>query len=195
MDPRHPGRHRSLVVLCRANLIRSPLAAALLRRELLSLGRTDLGVTSAGLEVTPGAWPGAEAIEVAQERGVDLHRHRPVAVTGDLLDQAGMVLTMTENQRAATGRLSRSAIPKTFTIVELARLLSTEVAPPIETWGETARRAHRLRPLIPPALEREDVPDPVGHTVYYHQVVADTLVGLVSEIAGHVVPIAARGQG
>lgn len=185
-------RPEALVFLCRANLVRSPLAAALLRRHLRVLGRSDLAVTSAGLHLVPGAHPGEEAVQVGLDLGVDLAARQPVAASAQLLGQAALVVTMTEEQRAAAARLDHRAVPWTFTLPELVRLLTGGTHTPARTWREVAARAHAARPLVVPAEEAEDVPDPVGRSWREHRVVADTLVGLTEALAGHVAAMPSR---
>ena len=195
VGPRTDERPGPLLVVCRANLIRSPLAAALLRLQLVALGRSDLGVSSAGLQVVPHARAGDEAFEAALERGIDLSHHRPTQVTAEMLVGAALVITMTEEQRGAAARLSRVSVAHTFTLPELDRLLSATDQTPAATWGELARGAHAVRPLVAAVPEPEDVPDPVGRELYHHQVVADTMVTLTQRVVGHLAPRAAQRPG
>ena len=178
----------TLLVVCRANLIRSPLAAGLLRASLKESGRTDLAVRSAGLQAEPGAPQPEHTVRIAEERGVDLSRHRPVGVTEDLVSGASLVLTMTETQRAAIMRMSPTATARTFTLPELARLITRREGADAHTWRDLARWAHVSRPLVAPAPDPEDVPDPVGRPLYHLQVIADDLVRLCGQVSAVVAP-------
>lgn len=180
------GRGEGMLVLCRANQIRSPLAAALIRRRLAMLGRRDLKVVSAGFEVVAGATTGSDVIQIGLERDVDLTTHRPRPFTAKSLAGAALVVTMTESQRSNAERLHRAATPYTFTLAELVRLLGASDEPPVVAWKDLARRAHAARPYVPPALHAEDVPDPIGRTLHQHRVVADMLVDLTEELVSHV---------
>lgn len=184
-----------LLFLCRANLIRSPLAAALLREQLAALGRQDLRVGSAGLQVQPGDVVGQEAYDAALEQGVDISHHRAVPVDGAMIAGAGLVVTMTEEQRAAAVRLSRVSVSHTFTLPELVRLLSAREGSAASTWADMARRAHAVRPFVEAVPEPEDVPDPVGRELSEHQVVAETVVRLTRGVVDHLAPELASRPG
>jgi protein-tyrosine phosphatase len=184
-----------LLIVCRANLIRSPLAAALVRSQLQDVGRVDLDVSSAGLHVVSDARAGSEASEVAMERGIDLSGHRPVQVVPEMLVQASLVVTMTEEQRAAAVRLARVAVPYTFSMPELVRLLSSRESPPARSWATLAQQAHAMRPFVAGVPEPEDVPDPVGRERHHHEVVADTMVSLAQDLVRHLVPAPSGTRG
>lgn len=191
MDAPASGHQEVVLMVCRANLIRSPLAAGLLRRRLLALGRDDLVVSSGGLEVVSGSAPGAEVLQVALEHHVSLDAHRPRPVTVESLQESALVVTMTETQRTGVCRMSRAALARTFTLLELVRLLGALDEPPATTWSQLARRAHVARPLVSAASQAEDVPDPIGRPVDHLRSVADTLADLTHLLGSHVASRAA----
>jgi len=65
----------STLLVCTANICRSPMAEALWR-DASSKHRRTLPVASAGLEAQPGAPPDAACVELMAERGLDLSEHR-----------------------------------------------------------------------------------------------------------------------
>jgi protein-tyrosine-phosphatase len=83
-----------ILLVCTGNTCRSPLAEALLRRELERAGVTDAVVTSAGT----GAWEGERVSEgsylVALEQGLDLADHRARLATRDLVATQDLILAM-----------------------------------------------------------------------------------------------------
>jgi len=79
----------SLLVLCEANICRSPLAAYLLS------DLTDLRVDSAGLTARVGDPADATYLDMAQTLGLDLARHRSKPVDSRLLSAADLILVMT----------------------------------------------------------------------------------------------------
>lgn len=94
-----------VLLVCTGNICRSPLAEAMLRRELASRGAGDITVLSAGT----GAWDGAPASEgaylVGLEHDLDLSGHRARLLTRDLVQDAGLVLTMARHHRARVHEL------------------------------------------------------------------------------------------
>lgn len=79
----------SLLVLCEANICRSPLA----ERLLGSL--TGLETDSAGLTARKGDPADAIYLEMARELGLDLTGHSSKPVTRGLLERADLTLVMT----------------------------------------------------------------------------------------------------
>ncbi|GAB2571061.1 arsenate reductase/protein-tyrosine-phosphatase family protein [Microlunatus antarcticus] len=157
---------RPFVVLCvcEGNICRSPVAAVLLRQVL----GADVEVASAGTRAVVGA-----PVEPAME---SLLRQRSPAGSGDFharqlrpehLRAADLVVTMTQRQRGKAAGLAPAVVRRTFTLRELARLLS-EVGPEALAPGTVTER---LRQAVPLAGARrhyvadprdDDVADPYG---------------------------------
>ena len=85
----------TLLVLCHGNICRSPLAAALLDRELAPLG---IEVQSAGFIGFNRPAPD-EAIAAARVHGVDLANHRSRIPTVDMVRAADLIVVMEPAQR------------------------------------------------------------------------------------------------
>ena len=82
-----------LLVLCEANICRSPLAAHLIRKL------TNLAVDSAGLTAKTGEPPDPVYLDMAQTVGLDLHQHQSKPVTRELLRDSDLTLVMTGDQK------------------------------------------------------------------------------------------------
>ena len=78
-----------LLVLCEANICRSPLAEHLIR------SLTNLTGDSAGLTARTGDPPDMVYLDMAQTIGLNLGSHRSKPVTRELLNSADLVLVMT----------------------------------------------------------------------------------------------------
>jgi protein-tyrosine phosphatase len=84
---------RSLIFICHGNIIRSPFAAALLRK-LLSGGDVEIRVSSAGLRANPtqGADPRVRAL--APRLGISLEEHRATPLTAAMVEENDLLLVM-----------------------------------------------------------------------------------------------------
>jgi protein-tyrosine phosphatase len=108
-DRREPPR---VLVVCTANLCRSPLVEALLRTALAEDGiRAE--VASAGVGAPLAAQPDRRLLRVADELGLDLGAHRSTPVTRDSLRWADLILTMTGEQCEHVRALDRSSMGRT----------------------------------------------------------------------------------
>jgi protein-tyrosine phosphatase len=84
------GRIQRVLVLCRGNVFRSPLAAAMLERSV-----AGLTVTSAGTEPMLGYAPSEQWLElVRHSAGLDLRKHQPRAVDSGDTSRADLILVM-----------------------------------------------------------------------------------------------------
>jgi protein-tyrosine-phosphatase len=160
----------------------------MVRRLLRASGRTDLSVSSCGVQVVPGTAPGASALTVAREHGVELDRQRAVQVARHDLAAADLVVTMTEGQRSHVCRVGTGLVTKTFTLVELCRLLSGVRAVDQEDWRQVARTAHLARPRAMAPHQPEDVPDPIGRSIDEHRLVAAGLEVLCQQLVACLQP-------
>lgn len=88
-------RPSTLLVVCHGNICRSPVAAALLRRELTALG---IDVRSAGFLGFNRPSP-AEAVAAAQRHAVNLADHRSRLVTAQLARAVDVIVVMDATQR------------------------------------------------------------------------------------------------
>ncbi len=83
-----------ILVVCTANICRSPVAEALLRTKLNEVGLTDWTVSSAGTWAEPGHTAAPFSTALMAERGLDIRSHRSQPVTNRLLQQADLVLCL-----------------------------------------------------------------------------------------------------
>lgn len=92
----------SILLVCKANRCRSPLAAATLQRLLAQRdGAGDIQVGSAGTWAVSGLPATPETQEVARMAGLDLSSHRSGSVAELSLEDYALILTMEAGQREA----------------------------------------------------------------------------------------------
>lgn len=157
-----PATARVLVV-CTANICRSPAAEGVLSAGLHGTG---IEVSSAGLT----AWSGRPADERTAVLVPELapgFRARQLAPS--VLAGVDLVLTMTRAQRGSVVGRAPALVRRTFTLVEfseLADLVVAQGAPlppdPVGRLRELVDRAPRARAQRAGGPGTDDVPDPVS---------------------------------
>jgi protein-tyrosine-phosphatase len=87
---------RSIVFVCHGNIIRSPMAAALMRRYLADpgAGLAPIEITSAGLHADLGRSADERALRAAREMGVSLDDHRSQLLTPGMVADADLIFVM-----------------------------------------------------------------------------------------------------
>ncbi len=146
-----------IVMVCTANICRSPMAEAMIRHALRSYG-PGVTVESAGVyghEGSPIA-PGSAAALTAL--GIPWDGHRGRLLTREIVEDGDLVLTMERAHLEAILAGSPEARAKTFTLREFARLAGSE--PAAGARGLLAAAAGRRAALPWPRVD--DVPDPYG---------------------------------
>lgn len=92
----------NIVVVCTANICRSPMAAALLQHALAAQPEPlrSLKVVSAGVVARGGDTVSENSVLALKKVGLDISSHRSQPLTQAMLDGALAVVCMTESHRA-----------------------------------------------------------------------------------------------
>jgi protein-tyrosine phosphatase len=174
-----------ILVLCTANVCRSPMATAMLARELAARGE-HAQVASAGMAARGNAPVPGEVAAVLAGYGLDVTGHRSAAVTAADLDRADLIVTMAREHLRYAVVLEPLAWPRAFTLRELARR-GAEAGPrapgePIAGWLARAH-AGRSRMALLGDGEPDDVADPFGGRLSDYQRAAAQIGSAVGEVA------------
>jgi protein-tyrosine phosphatase len=164
-----------VLVVCTANVARSPLFAARLQFEAdRRVGPRVVEVDSAGVEALFGEPAAGGAKVVCSRWGRSLDQHQATPVFHHDLAGLGLVLTMERAHRRDIVGREASLAGRTFTLRELVAIVSGRLPPsPVERLTGTDPAAIRDRILVVAALadqhrpvrlsrRRADVPDPIG---------------------------------
>ncbi|MCE8035052.1 MAG: low molecular weight phosphotyrosine protein phosphatase [Halomonas sp.] len=130
----------SILVVCRGNICRSPVAAAMLQRQL-----PRCRVSSAGLAALTdrGVEPSARAL--AEAEGLDVSRHAARQLEAQHLMEADLVLVMSEEQRREITERWPQAMGKVMRLGHwLAQGQGCDIPDPYRRSVETFRQTHQL---------------------------------------------------
>ena len=177
------------LVICTANVCRSPVVEGLLRLALDGAVDTDGDawvVSSAGTaEIEPSV--DRFTVAAAARAGVDVSGHRRRTLTGDLLgtDGADLILTMTRAHLRYVAVLDPSSWTRTFTLLELARRASASapasVDEPFAAWLQRMGAHRRASDLMRPDLS-DDVADPYGGPASEHEAMVERVAQAVTTL-------------
>jgi low molecular weight protein-tyrosine phosphatase len=172
-----------VLVVCTANVCRSPMAEALLTRRMAELG-SDTTVRSAGM-LGDGNAPGPEVVSAMAGYGLDVSLHRSRRVTPDDLERADLTLAMArENLRYAVVT-APSVWPQAFTLRELVRRgAAAGRRSQGESLGGWLARVHqgRQRTALLGDSPEDDVADPTGGPQHRYEETAVVLSGLLDRL-------------
>jgi protein-tyrosine phosphatase len=88
------SRKNRVVFVCHGNIMRSPVAEAMLKRELEKYGVTNIAVSSAGMHAINGRGADPRAQTVAPEFAISVSQHRAQLVTQALVDLSDLLIVM-----------------------------------------------------------------------------------------------------
>ena len=107
---------RHILVVCVGNICRSPMAEALLRRELR--GQDEFTVESAGLGALVGHPASEYSVELMDEMGIDIKDHRARQIHPDMVREADLVLVMEAGHKRAIDDADATARGKVYRLCE-----------------------------------------------------------------------------
>lgn len=90
-----------VLFICTGNICRSPAAEGLLKHRLRQKGLTDWDVESAGTWTVDGRPVTGHVVQLMAEREIDLTPHRSRGVERHMIEQADLVLVMTQGHAEA----------------------------------------------------------------------------------------------
>lgn len=185
-----PG-HFGILVVCTANICRSPLVEHLLRQALNRSTRpttAQFTVSSAGVQGRDGSVMDPECAAELRRLGGHPEGFRARSLTVAACEQADLILTATAEHRAYVLQETPLALRRTFTVLEFAHLVSTVPALRLD-WGAPGRLVRRASLARGAAeLAAYDLPDPYGREPAVHRQVADTIEAAVRAVTEALAP-------
>jgi protein-tyrosine-phosphatase len=148
-----------LLVICTANICRSPMAEGLLAHALAAQPEPlkSLKVISAGLAARAGEPVSANSVTALKKVGLDISGHRARPLTQRMLDDALAVFCMT---RSHTGLIELQASPM-------------------------PARLHLFRDFMPEGAHRE-IADPFGGALRHYELSRDEMVEAIPSLVAYL---------
>lgn len=111
---------KRILVVCTGNICRTPMAKALLQREVEQAGLSEqVVVDSAGVYAVVGGRASRGSVNAMAERGLDITDHRGKQLDFRLMDEADLILVMEESHRRSIFMSWPQALRKTFLLSEM----------------------------------------------------------------------------
>ena len=108
-----------VLMICTANICRSPIAEALLARALADR-QIDARVRSAG-RLSGGRPPTRAGLQITRRMGLNLDAHRSQQVTDRMIRDSDLVVGMAREHVLYAVGLAPEALPRSFTLKDLVR--------------------------------------------------------------------------
>lgn len=145
----------TVVVVCTANICRSPMAAGLLQHALTAQPEPlrSLKVVSAGVAARRGEPVSENSVVALRKVGIDISQHTSQPLTQEMLNQALAVICMTESHRAMIQ-------------------LQAEPAP---------KHVYLFREFMPQNEDKE-IPDPFGGPLRVYELCRDEMVEAIPSL-------------
>lgn len=178
-DSGAPDNRVRVLMVCTGNIGRSPMMERIMKRSLEGRGVAPVfDVTSAGTWGQQGHEMEPGALLALTELGIDASGFSASPLTDDAVASADLVLVATREHRSEVVNLVPSAVRRTFTVHELARIAGS--APPRDASGtagtastdgvtpeqvrDAVAWAAQVRGAVPrpEAEDADDLGDPLG---------------------------------
>ena len=173
-----------ILVVCHANIGRSPMAAVLLEQRLRARGVADLLVGSAGV-LRDGDTASPHSVSTMHRRGLDLATHRSRRLQPAFVADADLVVGMEREQVREAILCAPEAWSRCFTLKELVRRGEAVGPRPagasLTTWIARVHEGRNRRDLLG-ASPLDDLTDPTGGTLAEHEDTARELEDLLEQL-------------
>lgn len=148
------GDMARILIICTANICRSPVAAALLRDRLRQKGLVGWEVTSAGTWAVEERPASRYSVDVMGQYGFDITAHRSTMVEERHLREADLALTMEDGHAEALRAEFPAQAHKVYMLTEMIGRSYNIADPYGGPYAEYQRMVDELSRVIEAGIER-----------------------------------------
>lgn len=180
--PQTEQREPRFLVVCTANICRSPMGEALLRHRLTEIG-VDATVLSTG-QLAAGVEVSRNSVVAMAERGLDIAGRRSVVTSAKHVAGADVILTMGRSHVRKVIEVDLAAWPRTFPLrAVVRRALLVGPRTPRETLAAWVARLHAGRRAIDMLADEvtDEIADPYGMDLREYRATATLLDDLLGQ--------------
>lgn len=94
------------------------MAEGILKKILNDVNKTNIKVSSAGINAIDGSHANEKAIKVMKDNGIDISLHRATQLSDDIIMESDLILTMTYAQKMTIQGYDPKSKNKIFTLKE-----------------------------------------------------------------------------
>lgn len=144
----------TVLIICTANICRSPFAEAILRQRLQQAGKDDWVVQSAGTWAEWERGPARYSIALAEQQGLDITDHRARMISEEIMEESDLVLCMTTHHAEALRAEFRRHRDKIYMLSEMVGRRFDVVDPYGQAMPAYDRMGQEVTRLIDEGLSR-----------------------------------------
>jgi protein-tyrosine-phosphatase len=138
----------AVLFVCTGNICRSPMAVGLFKRLIRpEKNRTEWRIESTGTWAVEGMPPSQNGQIALQAMGLDISGHRSQPLTGELLEEFDLILTMEAGHKEAIQVEFPQVAGRVYMLSEVVgerRDIADPIGGPLEEYEETARELDLL---------------------------------------------------